>query len=70
MNMIYQEITGEIIGCAMEVHRHLGPRFQEYVYQRALEIGLKNKKLKYVREADIKIYYKAEYIFCVKLIFL
>jgi hypothetical protein len=30
--MIYQEITGDIIGCAMEVHRTLGPGFQKYVY--------------------------------------
>ena len=34
--MIYKEITGEIIGCAMEVHRTLGPGFQGYFYQRAL----------------------------------
>ena len=60
--MIYQEITGEIIGCAMEVHRHLGPGFQEYVYQRALEVELSNKKISRKREADIKIYYKGEYI--------
>jgi GxxExxY protein len=60
--MIYQEITGDIIGCAMEVHRQLGPGFQEYVYQRALEIELKNKLIKHVREADIKIHYKGEYI--------
>src|SRR5215204_6056483 len=60
--MIYQEITGEIIGCAMEVHRVLGPGFQEYVYQRALELELKQKKLQHHREFDIKIYYKGEYI--------
>jgi GxxExxY protein len=60
--MIYQEITGDIIGCAMEVHRTLGPGFQEYVYQRALEIELKQKTIKHIREADIKIFYKGEYI--------
>ena len=68
--MIYQEITGEIIGCAMEVHRHLGPGFQEYVYQRALEVELKSKKIKHVREAEIKIYYKGEYIALRKVDFL
>jgi GxxExxY protein len=60
--MIYQEITGEIIECAMEAHRTLGCGFQEYVYQRALQIELNNKKLKNQTEAEIKIFYKNEYI--------
>lgn len=60
--MIYQEITGDIIGCAMEVHRTLGPGFQEYVYQRALEIELNNKKIKNAPEFEIKIYFKGAYI--------
>ena len=60
--MIYQEVTGEIIGCAMEVHRQLGCGFQEYVYQRALEIELQNRKVKAKKEFEIKIYYKGEYI--------
>ena len=60
--MIYQEITGDIIGCAMEVHRTLGPGFQEYVYQRALEIELDKKHIQNKREFDIKIFYKGEYI--------
>lgn len=34
------ELTGKIIGCAMEVHRYLGNGFQEVVYQRALSIEL------------------------------
>lgn len=60
--MIYQEITGEVIGCAMEVHRTLGPGFQEYVYQRALEIELFKKNIKHHKEFEIKIFYKGEYI--------
>ena len=60
--MIYQEVTGKIIGCAMEVHRQLGRGFQEYVYQRALEIELKNAGLQFEREAEIKIFYKGDYI--------
>lgn len=60
--MLYKEITGEIIGCAMEVHRTLGPGFQEYVYQRALEIELNKNNITHSREFDIKIFYKGEYI--------
>ena len=60
--MIYKEITGEIIGCAMEVHRTLGPGFHEYVYQRALEIEFNKKNIKHNKEFDIKIFYKGEYI--------
>ncbi len=60
--MIYQEITGDVIGCAMEVHRTLGPGFQEYVYQRALEIELNKRKIKNAPEFEIKIRYKGEYI--------
>lgn len=33
--MKYSELTGKIIGCAMEVHRILGNGFQEVIYQRA-----------------------------------
>jgi hypothetical protein len=35
----FSELTGKIIGCAMEVHKILGNGFQEVIYQRAL-IGL------------------------------
>ena len=34
------DLTGKIIGCAMEVHRHLGNGFQEVIYQRALGIEM------------------------------
>ncbi len=39
------DLTGKIIGCAMEVHKHLGNGFQEVIYQRALEIEMNLQKL-------------------------
>ena len=34
--MEYGDLTGRIIGAAMEVHKHLGNGFQEVIYLRAL----------------------------------
>jgi GxxExxY protein len=54
----YQELTGKIIGAAMEVHRHLGNGFQEVVYQRALAIELDMRKVDFVREMEMPLQYK------------
>ncbi len=52
------ELTGKIIGCAMEVHRILGNGFQEVIYQRAMAIEMENIGLNYSREHEMDIYYK------------
>lgn len=62
MNKDYpdSELTGKIIGCAMEVHRTLGNGFQEKIYQRALAIEMKLQGLTFSREHEIGISYKGE----------
>lgn len=52
------ELTGNIIGCAMEVHRFLGSGFQEVIYQRALAIEMESQGLGFSREHEICIFYK------------
>lgn len=54
----YKELTGRIIGAAMEVHRHLGNGFQEVVYQRALAIELELKGINFEREKEMPLTYK------------
>ena len=56
------ELTGSIIGCAMEVHRVLGNGFQEVIYQRALAIEMASKGLTFTREQEMNIYYKQQEI--------
>ncbi len=56
------KLTHKIIGCAMEVHNHFGNGFQEVVYQRALAIELKLKDINFVRELEMDLTYKDEYI--------
>ncbi len=52
------ELTGKIIGCAMEVHRHLGNGFQEVIYQRALSIELNLQNIEHEREMEMPLSYK------------
>jgi GxxExxY protein len=56
------ELTGRIIGCAMEVHKTLGNGFQEVIYQRALAIEMRNQNIDFSREHEMEIFYKGEYI--------
>ena len=52
------KLTHKIIGCAMEVHNHLGNGFQEVIYQRCLEIEMELQGLSFVREMEMKLTYK------------
>lgn len=54
----YSDITGKIIGEAMEVHNHLGNGFQEVVYQRALSIEMNMQGLNHEREKEMPLQYK------------
>jgi GxxExxY protein len=58
----YSELTGKIIGCAMEVHNVLGSGFQEVIYQRALAREMSMKDIEYSREYEMPIFYKGEQI--------
>lgn len=58
----YSELTGKIIGCAMEVHKILGNGFQEVIYQRALAIEMNRQNLDFSREHEMEISYKGEQI--------
>ena len=58
----YSDLTSKIIGLAMEVHRQLGNGFQEVIYQRALEIELRNNGILFSREHEMPVYYKNQQI--------
>ena len=56
--MEYQELTHNIIGAAMEVHKTLGNGFQEVIYQRALAIEMVERNIEFSREMEMSIQYK------------
>jgi GxxExxY protein len=53
-------LTGRIIGAAQEVHRTLGPGFEELIYQRALAKELLACDLEFAREVAMDVVYKGE----------
>ncbi|MFM7487581.1 MAG: GxxExxY protein, partial [Cytophagales bacterium] len=48
--------------CAMRVHSALGNRFQEVIYQRALEIEMADAGITFSREYEMPIFYKKQQI--------
>lgn len=60
--MEYQELTHNIIGAAMEVHKTLGNGFQEVIYQRVLAIEMADRNIGFSREQEMKIQYKGNAI--------
>ncbi len=59
---IKDDLTYNIIGCAMKVHSNLGNGFQEVIYQRALAIELQKASIGYQRELEMPIYYDEQHI--------
>ena len=52
------KITEIIIGCAIEVHRNLGPGLLESIYESALCYGFDERHIKYARQLPVPIIYK------------
>ena len=56
--LLYKDETYQIIGACLDVYNELGSGFLEEVYQEALEIVFKERKIRYLREQQIKIQFK------------
>ncbi|MCA2004909.1 MAG: GxxExxY protein [Ignavibacterium sp.] len=56
--MLYEDLTKDIIGAAIEVHRELGPGLLESAYEECLNYELNKKGIKSERQKPIPIIYK------------
>ena len=52
------KITESIIGCAIEVHRELGPGLLERAYEEALCVEFGLRRLAYLRQVSLPLEYK------------
>lgn len=58
--LLHRDLTFEIIGAAMEVHRILGPGFLESVYQRAMEAEMQQRGIPFESQKRLSLTYKGE----------
>jgi len=56
--MNINDLTGEVIGAAIEVHKHLGPGLLESVYEECLCHELRSREIVYERQKPLPINYK------------
>jgi GxxExxY protein len=56
--MELNQITDKIIGCAIEVHRSLGPDLLESAYEECLFFELQKSGLKVERQKPVPVIYK------------
>ena len=55
---IHQDLSRKIIGCAIEVHRNLGPGLLESIYEECLAKELELNRISHERQVMLPISYK------------
>jgi GxxExxY protein len=60
----YDELTGKVIGCAIEVHRNLGPGLLESAYERCLSFELLAGNIHHYVQKELPIDYKGIKLDC------
>ena len=63
-NINFSELSNKVIGCAIEVHKELGPGLLESAYQQCLCHELKLNNISFESEKSMPIEYKGFYLDC------
>ena len=61
-DLVYPELSYEIIGCVYDVWDELGPGHLEKVYQKALGIALARRNLAYTEQIHYPLKFKGELV--------
>jgi len=56
--LIYEDLTEQILGAAIEVHTQLGPGLMESAYEECLCYELNLRKLNFQRQVTLPVHYK------------
>src|SRR4029453_17216170 len=55
-------VTGRVIGCAITVHRILGPKLREATYEEALAIEFLEQHVAFERQVTVPVQYKGHWV--------
>lgn len=58
----YKDLTGKIIGAALEVHSTLGCGFLESVYEEALAVEFDLHGIPFKRQKSLDVFYKGKFV--------
>ena len=59
---VTEALIRNVIGAAIEVHRHLGPGFVESIYEQALAFELAERGVSFERQKEILVPYKGQFL--------
>jgi GxxExxY protein len=62
--MKFDALSNRVIGCAIEVHRELGPGLLESTYEQCLVHELKQKDIQCVTQKQLPVQYKGLHLDC------
>ena len=62
--MRFDELSNRVIGCAIEVHRALGPGLLESTYEQCLAHELKSNGIEYQLQHPLPVQYKSVRLDC------
>ena len=56
----FEALSGQILEAAVAVHKALGPGFLESVYQKAMEVALRNRGIIFDYQKEVRIFFEEE----------
>jgi GxxExxY protein len=56
----FDELSHQVIGLCIEVHKHLGPGLLESIYQECLAYELRAHGIQFQKEMEIPVIYKGQ----------
>ncbi len=62
--MKFDELSNKVIGCAIEVHRELGPGLLESTYEQCLAYELTEAKIPFKLQVELPVEYKRIKLAC------